>query len=84
MAEPLETDDIFFTRTMASVLESQGLMEDALVIYKILNGASPGDLSLKEKIKSLKVLAGRRKGSRSGSPGYDPRRPDLGRSGTKS
>lgn len=27
-------DDIFFTRTMAEVLEKQGYFEDALIIYQ--------------------------------------------------
>ncbi len=53
-------DDIFFTRTMAEVLEGQGRLEDALVIYKILADTSPHDPELKEKIERLRGLARRR------------------------
>ena len=66
MAEPVKSDDIFFTETMASVLETQGHMEDALVILKILHDASPGDEALVRKIESLKALAGKRKSGRGG------------------
>lgn len=55
------TDDIYFTRTMAEVLEGQGHYEDALVIYKILSDTSPWDETLKVKIQKLKDLAGGRK-----------------------
>ncbi|MBI5559756.1 MAG: hypothetical protein HY883_00565 [Deltaproteobacteria bacterium] len=53
-------DDIFFTRSMAEVLERQGCMEDALAIYKILSDSSPEDPSLREKVKSLKEIAWKR------------------------
>jgi len=54
-------DDIFFTVTMAEILEEQGRLEDALMIYKILSDTSPGDLTLIARIKRLKGKA--RKGS---------------------
>ena len=47
-------DDIFFTRTMAELLEKQGRFEDALAVYKILKDSSPDDTSLDESIKRLK------------------------------
>lgn len=52
-------DDIFFTRTMAEVLEGQGLFEDALMIYKILDDTNPCDQTLKFRIERLKGLAER-------------------------
>lgn len=52
-------DDIFFTVTMAEVLEKQGHYEDALMIYKILADTSPWDQSLNLKIERLKSLAER-------------------------
>ena len=56
-------DDIFFTITMAEVLEDQGHYEDALMIYKILVDTSPWDQSLSQRIDKLKSLAekGKRK-----------------------
>ncbi len=56
-------DDIFFTQTMAEVLEGQGLFEDALMIYKILSDTTPWDRTLKFKMERLKGLAehGRKK-----------------------
>ncbi|MBI5562593.1 MAG: hypothetical protein HY894_07075 [Deltaproteobacteria bacterium] len=58
-------DDIFFTKSMAEILEKQGHYEDALTIYKILLDSAPGgaDESLAEKVRTLKNLAerGRRK-----------------------
>lgn len=57
-------DDIFFTVTMAEVLEKQGHFEDALMIYKILSDTVPEDEALKERIRKLKGIAerGRKKG----------------------
>lgn len=52
-------DDIFFTRTMAGILEGQGHYEDALTIYKILMDSHPGDLAIEDKVKTLKALAER-------------------------
>lgn len=52
-------DDMFFTATMAEVLEKQGLYEDALMIYKILADTSPWDQSLNFRIEKLKGLAER-------------------------
>ncbi|MBI5599521.1 MAG: hypothetical protein HY890_07260 [Deltaproteobacteria bacterium] len=51
-------DDIFFTRTMAEILEKQGRMEDALTIYKILSDSNPEDSATAEMVKRLKELAG--------------------------
>lgn len=52
-------DDIFFTRSMAEVLEKQGHLEDALMVYKILSDSSPWDESLKAKVESLMKTASR-------------------------
>lgn len=59
MAKIKAGDDIFFTVTMAEVLEGQGLYEDALMIYKILLDTDPADASLPVRIERLKGLAGR-------------------------
>lgn len=59
MAKIKAGDDIFFTVTMAEVLEGQGLYEDALMIYKILLDTNPADVSLPMRIERLKGLAGR-------------------------
>lgn len=58
------TDDIFFTRTMADILEKQGHCEDALTIYKILLDSHPGDQVIEDKVRTLKAMAerGRKKG----------------------
>lgn len=53
------TDDIFFTRTMAEILEKQGHYEDALTIYKILIDSHHGDPVIEEKVRTLKALAER-------------------------
>jgi hypothetical protein len=53
-------DDIFFTQSMAEVLEKQGLFEDALMIYKIIADTSPWDETIEHKIKMLKDLAEKR------------------------
>jgi len=50
-------DDMFFTRTMAEILEEQGFLEDALMIYNILALTSPSDEEIGRKMKSLKELA---------------------------
>jgi len=55
-------DDMFFTRTMAEVLEEQGFLEDALMIYNILVVTSPEDEEIAGKIKSLKDFAAAKKG----------------------
>lgn len=64
MAEVKARDDIFFTQTMAEVLEKQGYYEDALVIYKILADTTPWDETLKRRIEKLKELASRKRGKR--------------------
>lgn len=56
-------DDIFFTATMAEVLEKQGHFEDALMIYKILVDTTPWDQTLSYKIERLKGLAERKRKS---------------------
>jgi hypothetical protein len=53
-------DDIFFTQSMAEVLEKQGLFEDALMIYKIIADTTPWDETIEHKIKRLKGLADKR------------------------
>ena len=57
-------DDIFFTHTMAKLLEDQGEMEDAFTIYKILAAAAPEDEVLNGKVCDLKVLAMRKRVAR--------------------
>ncbi len=55
-------DDIFFTRTMAEVLEKQGHIEDALMIYRILAGSNPEDAHLAERIKTLEEKGRKKRG----------------------
>ncbi len=50
-------DDIFFTLSMAEVLEKQGRLEDALMIYKILADTSPGDKRIQERMERLTKMA---------------------------
>ncbi|MFQ5479925.1 MAG: hypothetical protein ACE5DW_01455 [Thermodesulfobacteriota bacterium] len=57
MREIKAGDDMFFTRTMAEVLEDQGFLEDALMIYNILALTSPSDEEITQKIKDLKDIA---------------------------
>lgn len=64
MANIKAGDDIFFTLTMAEVLEKQGLFEDALMIYKILADTTPWDQTLKMKIEKLKGLAEKGRGKK--------------------
>jgi hypothetical protein len=59
MAGSGKGEGLFLTRTMAVVLEGQGQMEDALVIYKMLSDADPDDKALTEKVEKLKALAGK-------------------------
>ncbi len=66
MGDTVKGEELFFTRTMAVVLESQGQMEDALVIYKMLADADPGDKTLIEKVARLKAMAGRRRPGKEG------------------
>jgi len=69
MTEVKAGDDLFFTATMAEVLEKQGYFEDALTIYKILLDSAPtkgvihppGVEALRLKINALKGLAERSK-----------------------
>jgi len=50
-------DDMFFTRAMAEVLEEQGFLEDALMIYNLLAITDPEDEEVRVRIKALKDLA---------------------------
>lgn len=50
-------DDIFFTETMARILEDQGYLDDALMIYTILSTSNPKKESLNENIQRLKTYA---------------------------
>ena len=54
-------DDMFFTISMAEVLEEQGHYEDALMKSKILVDTPPWDQSLNLRIDKLKTLAERGK-----------------------
>ena len=60
-------DDIFFTMTMAEILEKQGYLEDALMIYKILSNGSPDDEALAGRITRLKCLAEKGRGRKTGA-----------------
>jgi hypothetical protein len=56
-------DDMFFTVTMAELLESQGHKEDALTIYLILVKDKPWDKRIVGNIERLKALMGQGRGS---------------------
>jgi hypothetical protein len=53
MKEIRPADDMFFTVTMAEILERQGQLEDALAIYKILRKSRPHDERIAEKMEKL-------------------------------
>ncbi|MFQ5465266.1 MAG: hypothetical protein ACE5EI_04995 [Thermodesulfobacteriota bacterium] len=57
-------DDIYFTESMAEVLEKQGHLDDALMMYKILADNSPRNEALRRKVASLRELAGKRRARR--------------------
>lgn len=57
-------DDIFFTHTMARLLEEQGQMEDAFTIYKILSASSPEDETFSTKVNDMKLLAKHKRGAK--------------------
>lgn len=61
-------DDVFMTETMAALLEEQGRLDDALVIYKYLADASPGDERLRRSVERVMALAcrGGKSGRRAG------------------
>ncbi len=62
MTEVKAGDDLFFTVTMAEVLEKQGYFEDALTIYKILlDSGDTGAEALRLKVNALKGMAERGK-----------------------
>jgi hypothetical protein len=58
--------DIYFTQTMAEVLEEQGHFEDALMIYKILADTNPWDETLTFKVNRLMSKADSAKRKRTG------------------
>ncbi len=60
-------DDMFFTRAMAEVLEGQGFLEDALMIYNILASTHPGDREIDRRIKALKDFAASGRRGRKGA-----------------
>ena len=64
-------DDIFFTLTMAEVLEKQGHFEDALMVYKILADTNPSDTALRSRIDALKGIAAKGRGKRPAPPKAD-------------
>lgn len=74
MANIKAGDDIFFTVTMAEVLEKQGHYEDALMIYKILVDTTPWDQSLNFRIERLKGLAQRGAKGKKSAPKTDEAR----------
>lgn len=51
---------------MAEVLEKQGYLEDALMVYKILADTKPDDETLSSRIERLKSLAQRGRSRKSG------------------
>ncbi len=55
-------DDIFFTRTMAELLERQGHMEDAIIIYRILADSNPDDRELTERMRRLEEKGRKKRG----------------------
>lgn len=57
------SDDIFFTKSMAEILEGQGKFEDALMIYNILKNSPDSNESVyyEGKIKELESLAGKKR-----------------------
>lgn len=59
MTRVSSTDDIFFTKTMAEILEKQGRFEDALTIYKLLLETSDEPEEIKARLERLKALAHR-------------------------
>ncbi|MBI5238403.1 MAG: hypothetical protein HY887_08290 [Deltaproteobacteria bacterium] len=61
MTRVSSTDDIFFTKTMAEILEKQGMFEDALTIYRLLLETSNEPEEIKARVERLKALAHRRR-----------------------
>lgn len=63
MSNIKSSDDIFFTKSMAEILEGQGKLEDALMIYNILKNSSSNDdiIYYEGKIKELELLAGKKR-----------------------
>ncbi|MEK6791244.1 MAG: hypothetical protein AABY45_06030 [Deltaproteobacteria bacterium] len=57
-------DDMYFTESMAHVLQQQGHYEDALTIYKILADTSPENETFRVKVIWLKTLAQRGRAKR--------------------
>lgn len=57
MTRVSSTDDIFFTKTMAEILEKQGMFEDALTIYRLLLETSNEPEEIKARVERLKLKA---------------------------
>jgi hypothetical protein len=49
--------DPFFTRTMAELMENQGHLEDALIIYKILSKRFPENEAVRAGVVRLEESA---------------------------
>ena len=64
MGSVKSSDDVFFTRSMAEILEGQGKLEDALMIYNILKNSND-EANLTDyydgKIKELESLASKKR-----------------------
>ncbi len=82
MSKIKSDSDIYFTQTMAEVLEEQGHLEDALMIYKILADTNPWDETLSFKVDMLKSKAdaGKRRGAF--KQGLSKREPSKKRQGS--
>ncbi len=59
MTRVSSADDMFFTKTMAEILEKQGRLEDALTIYGLLLKTSGEPEEIKARFERLKALARR-------------------------
>lgn len=51
-------DEMFFTVTMAEILEGQGRMDDALAVYMYISKDRPKDERIASSINRLMKLAG--------------------------
>ncbi len=51
------SEEMFFTPTMARLLETQGHFDDALFVYKILSRRSPENEGVLEGVKRLEERA---------------------------
>lgn len=50
-------EDPFFTQTMAEILETQGYLDDALMIYKVLSRKFPDSETIKSGVVRLEERA---------------------------